>query len=182
MKAEDYIWEINREILIHAQISKVWHIISSEGHLEKFHPFCKKNEVKVWDDSSHEDSIEYNNNRILNRNFYNWFEGKGFDLVIGDSKGNDSHVFWRISKSDMNTLVSITIKPYIYNKGSTLKNFIPFFTYPPVPILLSRDKSAVSMFIISLVLEYAVGIVISPTFGNTHLSRVLSGLLNGPNL
>ena len=82
MKAEDYIWEINREILIHAQTSKVWHIISSEGHLEKFHPFCKKNEVKVWDDSSHEDSIEYNNNRILNRNFYNWFEGKGFDLVI----------------------------------------------------------------------------------------------------
>ena len=129
MKAEDYIWEINREILIHAQTSKVWHIISSEGHLEKFHPFCKKNEVKVWDDSSHEDSIEYNNNRILNRNFYNWFEGKGFDLVIGDSKGNDSHVFWRISKSDMNTLVSITIKPYIYNKGSKLKNFIPFFTY-----------------------------------------------------
>ena len=129
MKAKDYIWEINREVLIHAQTSKVWHIISSEGHLEKFHPFCKKNEVKVWDDSSHEDSIEYNNNRILNRNFYKWFEGKGFDLVIGDSKGNDSHVFWRISKSDMNTLVSITIKPYIYNKGSKLKNFIPFFTY-----------------------------------------------------
>ena len=81
MKAEDYIWEINREILIHAQTSKVWHIISSEGHLEKFHPFCKKNEVKVWDDSSHEDSIEYNNNRILNRNFYNWFEGKGFTYI-----------------------------------------------------------------------------------------------------
>ena len=129
MKAEDYIWEINREILIHAQTSKVWHIISSEGHLEKFHPFCKKNEVKVWDDSSHEDSIEYNNNRILNRNFYNWFEGKGFDLVIGDSEGNDSHVFWRLSNKDSKTLASITIKPYIYNKGSKIKNFIPFFVF-----------------------------------------------------
>ena len=129
MAIEDYIWEINREVLINAQISKVWHIISSEGHLEKFHPFCKKNEVKAWDASSHEDSVEYYNNRILHRNFYNWIEGKGFDLVIGDSEGNGSYVFWRLSRTDMKTLASITIKPYICNKGSKLKNFIPFFTY-----------------------------------------------------
>ena len=126
MKTEDYIWEIHRKILINAKISKVWDIISSDGNLEKFHPFCKKNEVKVWDNSSHEDSIEYYNGRILYRNFYNWFKGKGFDLTIGDSKGKESHVFWRLSKADVNTLVSITVKPYIYNKGSKLKNFIPY--------------------------------------------------------
>ena len=129
MKTEDYIWKIHRKILINAKISKIWDIISSDGHLEKFHPFCKKNEVKVWDNSSHEDSIEYYNGRILYRNFYNWFEGKGFDLTIGDSKGKESHVFWRLSKADVNTLVSITVKPYIYNKGSKLKNFVPYFTF-----------------------------------------------------
>ncbi len=61
MKTDDYIWEIHRKILINAKISKIWDTISSDGHLEKFHPFCKKNEVKVWDNSSHEDSIEYYN-------------------------------------------------------------------------------------------------------------------------
>ena len=129
IKNEDYIWEINRTVLINSHISKVWDIISSEGHLEKFHPFCKKNQIKVWDNDSHADSIEYYNNRILYRNFYNWFEGKGFDLTISDLEGNDSLVFWRLLESDKNTLLSITIKPYIYNKGSKLKNFIPYFAF-----------------------------------------------------
>ena len=75
IKNEDYIWEINRTVLINSHISKVWDIISSEGHLEKFHPFCKKNQIKVWNNDSHADSIVYYNNRILYRNFYNWFEG-----------------------------------------------------------------------------------------------------------
>ena len=43
-KNRDYIWEINRKVLINSPVSKVWDIISSESHLEKFHPFCKKNE------------------------------------------------------------------------------------------------------------------------------------------
>jgi len=42
VKNRDYIWEINRQVLINSSISKVWDIISSESHLEKFHPFCKK--------------------------------------------------------------------------------------------------------------------------------------------
>ena len=129
IKNEDYIWEIARKVLINSHISKVWDIISSERHLENFHPFCKKNQIKVWDNDSHADSIEYYNNRILHRNFYNWFEGKGFDLTISDLEGNDSLVFWRLLESDKNTLLSITIKPYIYNKGSKLKNFIPYFAF-----------------------------------------------------
>ena len=129
IKNEDYIWEITRKVLINSHISKVWDIISSERHLENFHPFCKKNQIKVWDNDSRADSIEYYNNRILYRNFYNWFEGTGFDLTIGDLEGNDSLVFWRLSESDKNTLLPITIKPYIYNKGSKFKNWIPYFIF-----------------------------------------------------
>ena len=110
-KNRDYIWEINRKVLINSPISKVWDIISSESHLEKFHPFCKKNEVKEWVIDSHKDTVAYYNNRILHRNFYHWFEGEGFDLVIGDSRGNDSHVSWRLLNKDSKTLASITIKP-----------------------------------------------------------------------
>ena len=110
-KNRDYIWEINRKVLINSPISKVWDIISSESHLEKFHPFCKKNEVKEWVIDSHKDTVAYYNNRILHRNFYHWFEGEGFDLVIGYSRGNDSHVSWRLLNKDSKTLASITIKP-----------------------------------------------------------------------
>ena len=78
---------------------------------------------------SHKDTVAYYNNRILHRNFYHWFEGEGFDLVIGDSRGNDSHVSWRLSNKDSKTLASITIKPYIYNRGSKFINFIPFFAF-----------------------------------------------------
>jgi len=129
MKNKDYIWEINRKVLINSPVSKVWDIISSESHLEKFHPFCKKNKVKEWVSDSHKDSVAYYNNRTLHREFYHWLEGEGFDLMIGDSKGNDSHVSWRLSNKDSKTLVSITIKPYIYNRGSKITNFIPFFAF-----------------------------------------------------
>jgi len=129
VKNRDYIWEINRQVLINSSISKVWDIISSESHLEKFHPFCKKNEVKEWTIDSHKDTVSYYNNRILHRIFYNWLEGEGFDLIIGDSEGNNSLVFWRLLDKGSKTLASITIKPYIYNKGSKLINFIPFFIF-----------------------------------------------------
>ena len=128
-KNRDYIWEINRKVLINSPVSKVWDIISSESHLEKFHPFCKKNEVKEWVSDSHKDTVAYYNSRILHRDFYHWLEGEGFDLIIGDSRGNDSHVSWRLSNKDSKTLASITIKPYIYNKGSKFINFIPFFAF-----------------------------------------------------
>ena len=39
METEDYIWKIHRKILINAKTPKVWDIISSDRHLEKFHPF-----------------------------------------------------------------------------------------------------------------------------------------------
>ena len=126
---EGYIWEIERKVLINSRISKVWDTISSESHLENFHPFCKKNEVEEWVSDSHKDTVAYYNNRVLHRNFYNWLEGKGFDLIIGDSEGNDSHVFWRLSNKGSKTLVSIRIKPYIFNKGSKFLNFIPFFAF-----------------------------------------------------
>ena len=127
VKNKSYIWEINRKVIINSPISKVWDIISSESHLEKFNPFCKKNEVKEWVSNSHKDIVTYYNNRILHRDFYRWLEGEGFDLIIGDSTGNDSHVSWRLSNKDSKTLASITIKHYFYNKGSILYNFIRFF-------------------------------------------------------
>ena len=89
-QAHDYIWSVSREIKIELSKAELWEIISSRNHLEKFHPFCKSNKTISWSNGSYEDSIEYYGGRILGRKFYNWIEGIGYDLTIGDSLGNDS--------------------------------------------------------------------------------------------
>ena len=66
---------------------KVWQIISEPGNLNKTHPFCKSNTVVKWDKDNHEDILEYLNGVILHRNFYQWDEGKGYELNIGRKNG-----------------------------------------------------------------------------------------------
>ena len=83
-QAHDYIWSVSREIKIELSKAELWEIISSRTHLEKFHPFCKSNKTISWSNGSYEDSIEYYGGRILGRKFYNWIEGIGYDLKIGD--------------------------------------------------------------------------------------------------
>ena len=128
-QAHDYIWSVSREIKIELSKAELWEIISSRNHLEKFHPFCKSNKTISWSNGSYEDSIEYYGGRILGRKFYNWIEGIGYDLKIGDSSGNDSVVSWRIHEAQDCCTVSITIMPYIFNRGSKIWNFFPFFAY-----------------------------------------------------
>jgi len=128
-QVHDYIWSVSREIKIELSKSELWEIISSRNHLEKFHPFCKSNKTISWSNGIYEDSIEYYGGRILGRKFYNWIEGIGYDLTIGDSLGNDSLVSWRINEEQDYSTVSIMIKPYIFNRGSKIMNFFPFFAY-----------------------------------------------------
>ena len=114
---------------INGSIEDVWRLISKPSNLELFHPFCKSNKTVSWSNGSYEDSIEYYGGRILGRKFYNWIEGIGYDLKIGDSSGNDSIVSWRIHEAQDCCTVSITIMPYIFNRGSKIWNFFPFFAY-----------------------------------------------------
>ncbi len=128
-KSEEYFWSVQRKIKVNSSKTKVWKIISSERNLEKFHPFCKTNEVISWDNNNYIDKLEYYNGRKLQRNFTQWLEGKGYDLIIGDSRGNDSVVSWRLEGDDSMSLLSINVKTYIFNKGNKIIKFIPFFLY-----------------------------------------------------
>ena len=128
-QSKDYFWSVHREVNLDSSKSKVWEIISSESNLEKFHPFCKTNEVVMWDGENSIDKVEYYNGRKLRRNFTRWLEGKGYDLIIGDSRGNDSVVSWRLEGDDSTSSLSINVKTYIFNKGSKIIKFIPFFLY-----------------------------------------------------
>ena len=76
----------------------------------------------------------------MERNFTEWFEGEGYDLVIGDSQGNDSLVSWRLEGADSTSLLSINVKTYIFNKGNRIIKIIPFFLYAKPKLISYLDS------------------------------------------
>ncbi|MDA8669921.1 hypothetical protein N9L60_03100 [Flavobacteriales bacterium] len=61
----------------------VWNVISAPNHLNLFHPFCKKNSIISWDESSHIDMLEY---------LQSGFHLKGMNLKLG--KKTESNPMW----------------------------------------------------------------------------------------
>ena len=120
-----YLWNIKSEISLATDSEKLWKIISAPNNLELFHPFCKKNKTIKWPGLGSVDQIVYYNDLMYQREFISWYEGKGYDLLIGEPDGEQSFVSWRIQKKGVTSL-SITIYPYKFNKRSKLKNYIPF--------------------------------------------------------
>ena len=127
--SKEYFWPVQREVNLNLSKTEVWKIISSERNLENFHPFCKTNEVISWDRDNSIDCVEYYNGRKLQRNFTQWLEGKGYDLIIGDSEGNNSIVSWRLDGDDSTSALSINVRTYIFNKGNKIMKVLPFFLY-----------------------------------------------------
>ena len=80
------------------EVNELWKLISSPGNLNNSHPFCKKNEVIVWDEINHIDKLLYLNGRLYIRNFKTWEENKGYTLLIGEENGAQSYVIWNIDK------------------------------------------------------------------------------------
>ena len=120
-----YLWNIKGEINLTTDPDKLWKIISAPNNLELFHPFCKKNKIIKWPGLGSVDQIVYYNDLMYQREFIKWCEVKGYDLLIGEPGDDKSFVSWRIQKNGVTSL-SITIYPYKFNKGSKLKNYIPF--------------------------------------------------------
>ena len=118
-------------MLVQYQVNynKIWQVISAPSNLELFHPFCKSNQVIKWPDINSMDEIHYYNDMILVREFVNWIDGKGYDLLIGEKNGEKSFVSWRIKDECNNSNLSITIYPHYRNKGYKILNLIPFFIF-----------------------------------------------------
>ncbi len=65
--------------------SKILDLIREPGNLNKYHPFCKRNEAIKWPGNGSVDHLEYHNGMKLNREFYNWTDN-GYDLRIGGKR------------------------------------------------------------------------------------------------
>ena len=97
--------------------SKLLNLIKEPGNLNKYHPFCKRNNVISWPGNGSEDRLEYHNGMKFKRNFYNWSDN-GYDLRIG-GKRDMAIVNWVVEGDDIKSSLRIRINPVI-------KNYIPF--------------------------------------------------------
>ena len=95
----------------------IWKLLSSPGHLELFHPFCKNNYPLRWEDQANKkDILIYLNGLEYHRNFKNWKELDFFELEIGKKNGKQSKVRWNTQDLGGKTILKITVFPYKSNK------------------------------------------------------------------
>ncbi len=76
----------------------VWAAISAPGNLTRIHPFCEHNEVSVWDGAASRDHVRYYSGVHYQREFLDWFDGVGYDLVLGPPDARTALVRWRIAE------------------------------------------------------------------------------------
>ena len=93
--------------------SKILNLIREPGNLNKYHPFCKKNEIINWPGNGSVDHLEYHNGMKFNREFYNWTDN-GYDLRIG-GKRNMAIVNWVVEGDESRSSLTVRINPNIKN-------------------------------------------------------------------
>ncbi|HET6444318.1 MAG TPA: hypothetical protein VFI27_07020 [candidate division Zixibacteria bacterium] len=123
-------WPVEVAHPIAAPAEKVWEVISMPGNLEPCHPFCAKNPVKKWPGEGAKDEIHYLSGWVLERSFYRWFDGVGYDLEIGRSDGRKSFVSWRVMPADdQSCVLKIAIYPYALQNIPTVIRWLPYLAY-----------------------------------------------------
>tara|TARA_B100000700_G_C14960924_1_gene816403 strand:+ start:963 stop:1460 length:498 start_codon:yes stop_codon:yes gene_type:complete len=120
-------WSVAQSSKIGCNLPKLWEIITTESNLELFHPFCKNNRVVKWLGPDSIDEIEYLNGSIFQRKFCSWINEIGYDLYINQIDKPSSFVTWRLSEEGNQSSITITVYPYLFNRGNKILNFIPFY-------------------------------------------------------
>jgi hypothetical protein len=114
--------------------SKILNLIREPGNLNKYHPFCKKNEIINWPGNGSVDHLEYHNGMKFNREFYNWTDN-GYDLRIG-GKRNMAIVNWVVegdeSRSSLRDRINPNIKNYIPIENRLIQRLFWFLYIKPM--------------------------------------------------
>ena len=124
--SKEYFWPVQREVNVNLSKTEVWKIISSESNLELFHPFVKENKIISWTGRQSEDILIYLNGRTMKRKFVFWEENFGYDLFINQAGFEPSFVSWRVIGDNQRSIITISIWPYLFNKGNKAFNYFPF--------------------------------------------------------
>jgi hypothetical protein len=125
-----YKWPIVGSQFIEAPAEKVWKVISMPGNLELCHPFCSENPIQVWPGETSRDRIHYLSGWIYERQFTDWIDGVGYDLLVGRSGGGKSFVSWRINAVDEdNSHLKISVYPHVLQDVPVLLRWLPHLIY-----------------------------------------------------
>jgi hypothetical protein len=109
------------EVAVEPEI--IWKIISTPGNLQAYHPVVEANLAESWDASKATDMLRYYSGLTLYRQVYQWLEGEGYDLVIGQSlETPNALVSWRIRSEELGRcLFKISLYLIKHQGGSGLK-------------------------------------------------------------
>ena len=110
---------------VEASKEEVWREITKPGNLTDFHPFCQSNPVEIWPGKGSRDKIYYYSGLVLVREFINWIEGDGYDLIAGSEEGMRFKVSWRITDEEHGkSCLTLSIRPYIMgNSEKRMRQF-----------------------------------------------------------
>jgi hypothetical protein len=116
-----------------ASTSDLWEAISMPGNLENTHPFCARNPVVVWPGPGARDDVHYLSGWVYRREFTDWVDGLGYDLLIGAEGEQQSMVSWRIAPiAPGGSSLTITIRP------RTLRGSVPAWLERPAQFAYVR--------------------------------------------
>ena len=124
-----YPWPITLKKKINSSSNDLWKLISEPEHLNLVHPFCRSNEIIVWNEKEHKDVLVYLNGLIYFREFIVWDENKGYKLLIGRKRGKKSKVEWKITTQNNSVFLSITVYSYLLNSWPRLISYFPYILF-----------------------------------------------------
>jgi hypothetical protein len=117
---------INSRIKINSSKDLIINLIKSKNNLEKFHPFCLKNEVINWDKKNSIDFVYYFSGKKYKRKFIKW-NHDGYELEIYEDK-KLAKISWSVLVNGHQSIVSIQAEPYLPYKSRFI-NIIIFHIY-----------------------------------------------------
>ena len=112
--------------------AKLWKIISDKGGLSKVHSYTKNVEVIKWNGKETIDRLTYYSGMKLDRRFFSWIEGVGYDITI-------IHYAVNGSEEDLGN-ISFRIKDMGKNKSELTITARP--TFPPEVATIAQKKEA----------------------------------------
>ena len=117
---------VDSKINVCSSKDEIIELLKSKNNLEKFHPFCLKNNVINWDKDNSVDYIHYFSGKKYKRKFIRW-NNNGYDLEIYDNR-KLAKISWSVSVNDKQSIVKIEAEPYLPYKSRSI-NIIIFHVY-----------------------------------------------------
>ena len=113
---------VNSRIKINSSKDLIINLIKSKNNLEKFHPYCLKNEVINWDKENSIDYVNYFSGKKYKRKFVKW-NNDGYELEIYEDR-KLAKISWSVLANDDQSIVSIQAKPYLPYKSRFINRLV----------------------------------------------------------